>query len=95
MCQPETSMKKVRYAVVGAGWISQEAFLPAVAQTGNSEVAAIVSGDLVKAKQLAAFYGIRYVYPYEQFDAMARSGEVDAWYCERCWPISYRARTED
>jgi predicted dehydrogenase len=73
-------MKKVRYAVVGAGWISQEAFLPAVAQTGNSEVAAIVSGDLVKAKQLAAFYGIRYVYPYEQFDAMARSGEVDAVY---------------
>jgi predicted dehydrogenase len=75
-----TDMKKVRYAVVGAGWISQEAFLPAVEQTGNSEVAAIVSGNLAKAKQLAAFYGIKDVYAYEQFDAMARSGTVDAVY---------------
>ena len=65
-------MKKVRYAVIGAGWISQEAFLPAVEQTGNSEVTAIVSGDLAKAKQLADFYGIEGVYAYEQFDAMAR-----------------------
>ncbi|HTT10706.1 MAG TPA: Gfo/Idh/MocA family oxidoreductase [Burkholderiaceae bacterium] len=73
-------MKKVRYAVVGAGWISQEAFLPAVEQTGNSEVVALVSGDLAKAKQLAAFYGIRDIYAYEQFDAMARSGAVDAVY---------------
>src|SRR6185295_6804998 len=73
-------MKKVRYAVIGAGWISQEAFLPAVEQTGNSEVAAIVSGNLAKAKQLAAFYGIRDVYAYEQFDEMARSDAVDAVY---------------
>jgi predicted dehydrogenase len=73
-------MKKVRYAVVGAGWITQEAFLPAVEQTGNSEVAAIVSGNLAKAKQLAAFYGIKDVYAYEQFDALARSGAVDAVY---------------
>jgi predicted dehydrogenase len=73
-------MKKVRYAVVGAGWISQEAFLPAVEQTGNSEVVAIVSGNLDKAKQLAAFYGIEGVHPYEQFDALARSGDVDAVY---------------
>ena len=75
-----TAMKKVRYAVVGAGWISQEAFLPAVEQTGNSEVAAIVSGNLDKAKQLAAFYGIEAVYSYEQFDAMGRSGSIDAVY---------------
>src|SRR5215470_12531251 len=73
-------MNKIRYAVVGAGWISQEAFLPAVEQTGNSEVTAIVSGNLAKAKQLAAFYGIKDVYAYEQFDAMARSGAVDAVY---------------
>jgi predicted dehydrogenase len=73
-------MKKVRYAVIGAGWISQEAFLPAVAQTGNSEIAAIVSGNAANAKQLADFYGIRDVYSYEEFDAMARSGTVDAVY---------------
>ena len=72
--------KKVRYAVIGAGWISQEAFLPAVEQTGNSEVVAIVSGHLDKAKQLAAFYGIEGVYSYDQFDALARSGDLDAVY---------------
>lgn len=71
---------KVRYAVVGAGWISQEAFLPAIEQTGNSELAAIVSGNLDKAKQLAAFYGIDAVHPYEQFEALARSGRIDAVY---------------
>jgi len=54
--------------------LSQEAFLPAVEQTGNSEVVAIVSGSLDKAKQLADFYGIEGVYPYEQFDALAGSG---------------------
>jgi len=73
-------MKKIRYAVVGAGWISQEAFLPAVEQTGNSEVAAIVSGNAANAKQLADFHGIKDVYSYEQFDAMARSSTVDAVY---------------
>ena len=43
----------IRYAVVGAGWISQEAFLPSVSQSGNSCVTAIVSGDGAKANKLA------------------------------------------
>ena len=51
-------MKKVRYAVIGAGWISQEAFLPAVAQTGNAEVVALVSGSPEKARRLADFHRI-------------------------------------
>jgi predicted dehydrogenase len=42
-------MKKVRYAVVGAGWISQDAFMPGVGQTANSEMAAIVSGNAAAA----------------------------------------------
>src|SRR5437667_5358914 len=73
-------MSKVRFAVVGAGWISQEAFLPAVRQTGNAEVTAIVSGNAAKAKRLAEFYGIEDIYDYAEFDAMAASGEVDAIY---------------
>ncbi len=32
--------RKIRYAVVGAGWICQAAFMPGVAQTGNSELTA-------------------------------------------------------
>ncbi len=73
-------MSKVRFAVVGAGWISQEAFLPAVRQTGNAEVTAIVSGNAAKARRLADFYGIEDVYDYTEFDAMAASGKVDAIY---------------
>ena len=73
-------MRKVRYAVVGAGWISQQAFLPAVAQTGNSEVAAIVSGNAARAQQLADFHGVPRVCSYEQFDDLARDGAIDAVY---------------
>jgi predicted dehydrogenase len=71
---------KVRIAVIGAGWISQEAFLPAVRQSGNAEVTAIVSGDAEKARRLADFYGIADVYYYSEFDTMAASGKVDAVY---------------
>jgi predicted dehydrogenase len=73
-------MTKVRFAVIGAGWISQEAFLPAVHQTSNAEVTAIVSGDARKARQLADFHGIKSIYDYSRFDEMAKSGEVDAIY---------------
>jgi predicted dehydrogenase len=73
-------MKKVRYAVVGAGWISQEAFMPSVEQTGNSEMTAIVSGNLEKARKLAEFYGIRHVYSYDRYDEMLGAGVADAVY---------------
>ena len=73
-------MKKIRYAVVGSGWISQIAFMPSIAQTGNSEMTAIVSGNPANAKKLAEFYGIAHVYPYERYDEMLQSGLVDAVY---------------
>ena len=41
--------KKVRYAIVGLGDIAQEAMLPGVKHTGNSELTAFVSSDLAKA----------------------------------------------
>lgn len=73
-------MKKVRYAVVGTGWISQIAFMPGIPQTGNSEMTAIVSGNPGNAAKLASFYGIQHVYNYEQYDDMLKSGHVDAVY---------------
>lgn len=73
-------MAKVRYAVVGAGWISQIAFMPAVAQTGNSEMTAIVTGNAERAAQLAEFYGIENVYSYDQYDEMLAGDIVDAVY---------------
>ena len=72
--------KKIRYAVVGAGWISQEAFMPSIDQSGNSEMTAIVTGNVDKAKKLAEFYNIRHIYTYEQYDDALKSGTFDAVY---------------
>jgi predicted dehydrogenase len=73
-------MKKIRYAIVGSGWISQIAFMPGVEQTGNSEMAAIVTGNREGAGKLAKFYGIKHVFSYDQYDDMLRQGIVDAVY---------------
>lgn len=73
-------MKQVRYAVVGAGWISQEAFMPAIPQVPNSCVTAIVSGNPENARKLADFYGIDAIYGYEEYDAMLAADVVDAVY---------------
>lgn len=70
----------IRYAVVGAGWIAQEAFIPGVANTGNSTIAAIVSGDLNKAQELADFHKIPQIVHYGQYDELLASGTIDAVY---------------
>lgn len=72
-------MKKVRYAVVGLGYISQVAVLPAFAHAEeNCELTALVSGDGVKRKKLARKYGVPLTYSYQQYDECLRSGQVDA-----------------
>jgi predicted dehydrogenase len=70
----------IRYAVVGAGWIAQEAFMPAIGQTGNSRLTAIVSGNPAGAQKLAHFYGVRKVVGYDGFDALLQSDLIDAVY---------------
>lgn len=72
--------ESVRYAVVGAGWISQAAFLPAIPQVGNACVTAIVSGHADHAAKLAAFYDIGHVFSYDDFDRMLASDICDAVY---------------
>jgi glucose-fructose oxidoreductase len=71
--------KKVRYAVVGGGQISQQAFMPGIGRTDNSELAALVTGDPVKADKLAKLYGIK-AWSYDQYEELLRSGEIDAVY---------------
>jgi glucose-fructose oxidoreductase len=72
--------KKVRYAVVGLGYIAQVAVLPAFAKAKNSELTALVSDDPVKLKKLSRKYQVPSTYSYKEFDQCLTSGEVDAVY---------------
>jgi glucose-fructose oxidoreductase len=72
---------KVRYAVVGLGYISQVAMLPAFAGARkNSELAALVSGERDKLDELGAKYGIEQRWTYDRYDELLDSGAVDAVY---------------
>ncbi|GJD63995.1 Gfo/Idh/MocA family protein [Methylobacterium frigidaeris] len=70
----------VRYAFVGLGDITQEAMLPGVRHTGNSQIAALVSGNPEKARRVGELYGVADIYGYEQFGELLASGTIDAIY---------------
>jgi predicted dehydrogenase len=72
--------KKIRYAVVGLGYISQVAVLPAFAHAKNSELVALVSSDPEKLKKLGKKYKVPRTYSYEEYGTCLRSGEIDAVY---------------
>ncbi len=74
------SDRKVRYAIVGLGDISQEALMPGIAHTGNSTLAALVSGDREKAVKVGKQYGVDAIYTYDEFDKLLASGTIDAIY---------------
>ncbi|CAM2159070.1 Gfo/Idh/MocA family oxidoreductase (plasmid) [Pararobbsia alpina] len=75
-----SSDRKIRYAIVGLGDIAQEAMMPGVKHTGNSEIAALVTGDLEKARALGKIYDVSDIYTYEQFGQLLASNKVDAIY---------------
>jgi predicted dehydrogenase len=76
-----TSDRKVRYAVVGLGYISQIAVLPAFAHAReNSELVALVSDDKTKLKKLARKYKVADAYTYETYADCLESKIVDAVY---------------
>ncbi len=73
--------RQVRYAVVGLGHIAQVAVLPAFGNSRrNSRLAALVSGDAVKLQELGRKYGVERRCAYDGYDALLRSGDIDAVY---------------
>ena len=71
----------VRYAVIGLGHIAQAAVLPAFKHAKrNSILAALVSGEEKKLKQLGRRYDVQRLCGYEEVDALFASGEIDAVY---------------
>ena len=76
---PHSSGKrKIRYAVVGLGHIAQAAVLPAFHNAHNSELFALVSGDLEKLKTLGEKYSLEHIYCYKDFGRVLSN--VDAVY---------------
>jgi glucose-fructose oxidoreductase len=74
-------MRKIRYAVIGLGYISQVAMLPAFRHARrNSVLAALVSGHRTKRRALSRRYGVKIDVDYDGFDRLARSGDIDAVY---------------
>lgn len=80
MAQFFEDLNVIRYAVVGTGWISQTAFIPAVSLLENAVVTALVSGNPERARQLANKHGIEHVCSYEDFDELLASDLIDAVY---------------
>ena len=73
--------RKIRYAVVGLGYISQIAVLPAFAHArSNSTLTALVSSDPAKLRAMSKKYGVKHTYSYEQYGDGLASGEIDAVY---------------
>lgn len=70
---------KVRYAVVGLGWISQSAILPAFAHARkNSVLAALVSDDPAKLDKLGKKHRVTGRYSYEDYERCLETEGIDA-----------------
>ena len=75
-----SSNKKIRYAVVGLGWIAQEVVLPGFKGAKSSELMALVTDDPEKAEELGKKYDVAQIVDYNGYDTLLRSGQVDAVY---------------
>jgi predicted dehydrogenase len=73
-----SSRNKIRYAVVGLGHIAQAAVLPAFKSASNSELFALVSGDLEKLQVVGKQYSIEHLYCYKDYGRVLSN--VDAVY---------------
>lgn len=75
----QNGKNKIRYAVLGLGWIVQEDVLPAFPNTNNSELAALISGDETKQEKLGKKYNVP-AYSYEQYEECLKKENIDAVY---------------
>lgn len=76
-----TPGQRVRYAVVGQGYISQVAVLPAFANARrNSELCALFSDDATKLRKLGRKYRVDHLYGYEDYERGLEESAADAVY---------------
>lgn len=72
--------KSIGYAVIGIGALAQAAILPAFANTRNSRLVALVSGNEPKAKKLGRQFRAKHVFGYSEFPECLRNLEISAVY---------------
>jgi predicted dehydrogenase len=74
------AIKPVGYAVIGLGGFAQRTILPGFRHSKKAKLAALVSGDLAKAKRLAAKFGAEAFYTYEDLPICFSHPQVEAVY---------------
>src|ERR1700676_3172226 len=72
--------KRVGYAVVGLGSISQVAVLPAFAHSKKAKLVAVVSGDKKKARKFAEQFKASQAFTYAELAKSLSNPEVEAVY---------------
>lgn len=72
-------VKRVGYAVVGLGAISQQAVLPAFAHSKRAKLVALLSGDKEKANKMAKEFGGQ-GFSYEEYAQCLENPQVEAVY---------------
>lgn len=65
---------------MGLGYIAQIAVLPGFRHAGNSVLTALVSDDPKKLRKLGRKYRASLLLPYEEYESLLSSGQVDAVY---------------
>src|SRR5262245_11053646 len=74
--------RRIGFALVGIGKLTQTQLIPALRATKVAKLTALVSGHADKAKRVAAAEGVpeRNIYSYETFDRIASNPDVDVVY---------------
>ena len=73
--------RRIRYAVIGAGNITQVAVLPAFAHAKHSsQLVAVVSGDADKRRELSKAYALELDGDYGELERIIEQGRIDAVY---------------
>lgn len=74
------SSHKVRYAVVGLGYIAQKAVLPAFSHAKQAELVALISSDSTKLSLLSKKYKVSHTADYDHFENCLQESQAEAVY---------------
>jgi glucose-fructose oxidoreductase len=79
---PPPLARQPGYAVVGLGGLTLSDILPAFRNTRHARLTGLVSGDMDKARELAAQYGVPEsgLYTYDTYDRMADNKDIEIVY---------------